>query len=279
MQSETQEELPPHPWSWRTVAVLACVHTGALLAPLYFSWSGLGLALLLYTLNCLGITVGYHRLLTHRSFRCKPWLARLLVLLGSLSAQAGPASWVAIHRLHHARSDREDDPHDASRGFWWSHMGWMLRLTPRRTDPEFTRRFARDILEDPFYAALDRWFFPLCCLSAVLLYLVGGPSWLYWAVFLRITAVFHATWLVNSASHLYGYRSFDTDDRSTNCWWVALLTFGEGWHNNHHALPTSARHGRRWWEIDLSWLLIQLFVRLGWAWDVSRATYKEETSS
>jgi len=264
-------EGPPHPWSWRTVLVLLVVHVGALLAPFFCTPSAVALALVLYTLNCLGITTGYHRLLTHRSFKARTWLAYTLVTLGALSAQAGPASWVAIHRLHHAKSDRDDDPHNAARGFWWSHMGWMLRVPPRRLDPLFTKRFARDILEDPYYAFLDRHFFHLCLLSGLALYGLGGWPWLTWAVFLRIAAVFHATWLVNSAAHGFGYRSYDTNDLSTNCWWVALLTFGEGWHNNHHAFPTSARHGRKWWELDLSWLLILTLGKLGWVWDINTA--------
>jgi len=261
-------EPPPHPYSWRTVAVLLTVHAGALLAPFTFTKSGALLALVLYCLNCLGITTGYHRMLTHRSFKARKWLAYLLVTLGALSAQAGPATWVAIHRMHHANSDDEEDPHNASHGFWWAHMGWMLHLTPRRLDPQFTQKFARDILEDRFYRLLDRIFFPLCLLSGVAVYAVGGWPWVIWAMFLRIAAVFHATWLVNSAAHMFGYRSYPTGDRSTNCWWVALLTFGEGWHNNHHAFPTSASHGRRWWEIDLSWQLIKLLDRAGWIWDI-----------
>jgi stearoyl-CoA desaturase (delta-9 desaturase) len=256
-------EPPPHPWDYVTIAVLLTVHLGALAAPFTFSWSGLALAIVLYSLTAMGITLGYHRLLTHQSYRAKPWLARLIVFFASQSAQAGPAVWVAIHRQHHANSDHEDDPHDASQGFWWSHLGWMLKLTPRRLDTTFTRRLARDVLEDPFYAFLDRWFLLLCFPTGALLFALGGWSWLVWGMFVRIAAVFHATWLVNSAAHCFGYRSFRTTDLSTNCWWVALLTFGEGWHNNHHAFPRSARHGLRWWEVDLSWLMLSLLVRLG----------------
>lgn len=240
------------------------VHLGALWAPWCFSWSAVAVCLALYAATAMGITLGYHRLLTHQSYRAKPWLARLIMFCASQSAQAGPAVWVAIHRQHHAHSDHDDDPHDARRGFWWSHLGWMLQLTPRRIDPSFTRRLARDVLEDPFYAFLDRWFFWLCLPTALLLYALGGWSWLVWGMFVRVAAVFHATWLVNSAAHRFGYRSYATRDLSTNCWWVALLTFGEGWHNNHHAFPRSARHGLRWWEIDCSWWLLLQLQRLGW---------------
>lgn len=256
-------EPPPHPWDHRTIAVLTTVHAGALLAPFFYSQSALIVAAVLYTLTAMGITLGYHRLLTHRSYRAKPWLERFIVLCASQSAQAGPAVWVAIHRQHHANSDQGDDPHDASQGFWWSHLGWMLRLTPRRLEKDFTRRLARDVLDDPFYAFLDRFFLALCLPTALLLYALGGWPWVIWGMFVRVAAVFHATWLVNSAAHRYGYRSYRTGDLSTNCWWVALVTFGEGWHNNHHAFPRSARHGLRWWEVDLSWLVLIGLRRLG----------------
>lgn len=260
---ETEHELPPHPWDYSTIFVLLAVHLGALFAPLYFSWLALAVALLLYTLTAMGITLGYHRLLTHKSFTAPTWLRYLFVTLAALSAQAGPASWVAIHRQHHANSDKDKDPHDASRGFWWCHMGWMLKLTPKHLDEAWTTRFAPDVMAVPYYRYLNRHFFFLTVVSNVLLYLIGGWSWLFWAGFVRITAVFHATWLVNSAAHKYGYRSYATGDRSTNCWWVALLTFGEGWHNNHHAFPRSARHGLKWWEVDLSWTLLRVLERIG----------------
>ncbi len=240
------------------------MHLGALFAPFYFSWSAVVVAIILYALTAMGITLGYHRLLTHQSYRAKPWLAKAIVFMASQSAQAGPATWVAIHRQHHANSDEEDDPHNASRGFWWSHIGWMTVLPPRRLDASFTRRLARDVLEDKFYVFLDKFFLPLVVATGALLYFLGGPSWVVWGMFVRVAAVFHATWLVNSAAHKFGYRSYKTQDLSTNCWWVALLTFGEGWHNNHHAFPTSARHGLKWYEIDISWWVLLLLAKAGW---------------
>jgi fatty-acid desaturase len=266
--SQDDVEGPPHPWDWRTLLVLITVHSGALLAPFYCNLSAVAVALALYFVTALGITLGYHRLLTHRSFKATPWCERLFVFLASQSAQAGPATWVAIHRAHHASSDREGDPHNSARGFWWAHMGWMLKLTPRRLDPKFTARLAPDILNDPFHAFIDRHFFHLCLVTGLLLFKLGGWPWVIWGMFVRVAAVFHATWLVNSAAHTYGYRSHPTRDRSTNCWWVALLTLGEGWHNNHHAFPASARHGLRWWELDLTWETIQLLKRAGWAWAI-----------
>lgn len=257
------QEMPPHPWDPRTIAVLVTVHTAALAAPFHFSWSGLLVGLFLYLLTASGITIGYHRLLTHRSYEAPRWLAYLIVTFASLSAQAGPAVWVAIHRHHHANSDQDEDPHNATHGFWWSHVGWMLKLTPRRLDDDFTRTRAQDILRDPYYRFLDKQFFPLSLLVLLLLYGLGGVSWLLWGGFMRIALVFHATWLVNSASHRYGYRTYSTGDLSTNCWWVALLTLGEGWHNNHHAFPRSARHGLEWWELDLSWIVLSLMEKIG----------------
>lgn len=263
VESPDDIELPPHPWDYRTILVLVSVHLGALFAPFYFSWSGLLVGVLLYALTAMGITLGYHRLLTHRSFVAPVWLQYLMVTCAALSAQAGPAVWVAIHRHHHAHSDQDDDPHDASQGFWWSHLGWMLKLTPRRLDDDWTARRASDVLADPYYRFLDRNFFYLSALLILVLFQIGGWSWLLWAGFFRVAAVFHATWLVNSAAHSFGYRSYQTNDRSTNCWWVALLTFGEGWHNNHHAFPRSARHGLRWWEIDMSWAVLRGLEKLG----------------
>lgn len=262
MTSAHGVEPPPHPWDYKTIAVLAVVHLGALCAPFFFSWSALLVAFLCYSVTALGITLGYHRLLTHQSYKAPRWLGRLIVFLGSQSAQAGPCAWVAIHRAHHARSDQEDDPHDASRGFWWSHLGWMLVITPRRLDPDFTRRLARDVVEDPFYRFLDRYFLPLCIGTGVVFFFLGGWPWVFWGMFARIAAVFHATWLVNSAAHGMGYRSYRTGDLSTNNWWVALLTFGEGWHNNHHAFPTSARHGLGKWELDISWLILRMLEKM-----------------
>jgi fatty-acid desaturase len=260
---DVEQELPPHPWDYRTISVLLTVHLAVLIAPFCFSWSGLMVGLLLYVMTAMGITLGYHRLLTHRSFTAPVWLQYLMVTCAALSAQSGPAVWVAIHRQHHANSDQEDDPHDASQGFWWSHVGWMLYLTPRRLTDDWTARRASDIMSVPYYRFLDRYFFYMSGFLVLTLYHFGGWSWLVWAGFLRIAAVFHATWLVNSAAHGMGYRSYATDDRSTNCWWVALLTFGEGWHNNHHAFPRSARHGLRWYEFDFSWLVLRSLERMG----------------
>lgn len=141
-------------------------------------------------------------------------------------------------------------------------MGWMLREVPAEQE---IPRFTKDIANDPFYRFLDQYFFPIQVAFAVLLYLIGGLPFLFWGVFVRLVLVYHTTWLVNSATHKFGYRTYESDDRSTNCWWVALLAYGEGWHNNHHAFQYSARHGLKWWEIDMTWMMIWLLRSVGLA--------------
>ncbi|HEY9653990.1 MAG TPA: fatty acid desaturase, partial [Crinalium sp.] len=256
---------------WPMILFLVAVHLLALLAflPSNFSWAGLGIALFLHWLTGgVGITLGFHRLVTHRSFQTPKWLEYVLVFCGTLSCQMGPTIWVGLHRHHHVYSDRELDQHNSNRGFWWSHMGWMLREIPCRSQVD---RFTKDLHDDPFYQFLNTQFIPLQVLLGLGLYLLGGWPFVVWGVFVRLVAVFHCTWLVNSATHQFGYRTYESGDRSTNCWWVALLTYGEGWHNNHHAFQHSARHGLQWWEIDITWMTIQLLQTLGLATKVKLA--------
>lgn len=256
-------------------AGLVILHMGAIGALFCFSWSRLALAVGLYALTMLGITVGYHRLLTHRSFKAPKWLEYLLTLLGAMSCQGGPISWVTVHRVHHAHSDREGDPHGAHEGFWWSHVQWLASLSPHQFDDTIQKRVAPDLLADPVHRFLDRnWFMLVVILGSILLH-VGGWSWVLWGIFLRILMTQHAIWLVNSGAHKWGYQTWRTGDLSTNCWWVALLTFGEGWHNNHHAFPASARHGLKWYEIDVSYLVIRGLERLGLAWDLKTPTEEQ----
>jgi len=253
------------------ILFMAIVHGGALFAllPANFSWAAVGVAVFLHWVTGgLGITLGFHRLLTHRSFQAPKWLEYCLAFCGSLACEGGVIDWVGMHRLHHLYSDQTADPHDSNRGFWWSHMGWMLREIPSRNQ---VARFTKDLYDDRFYQFLNTYYIPLQLLLAAVLYLLGGWSFVVWGVFVRLVAVFHCTWLVNSATHQFGYRTYDSGDRSTNCWWVALLTYGEGWHNNHHAFQHSARHGLQWWEIDLTWMTIQLFQTLGLAKKVKLA--------
>jgi stearoyl-CoA desaturase (delta-9 desaturase) len=261
----------------------------AALVPALFSWTGVVLVFLGdYVFGCLGVNLGYHRLLTHRGFRCPKWLEYALALLGVCSLQDSPARWVAIHRMHHQHSDDRPDPHSPLVSFAWGHIGWLFlknRASRRRGTLE---RYAGDLLRDRFYARLERhrtwlWvyaahaalFFGLGCLAGWAT--TGSPreslrfglSLLVWGVFVRTVYVWHITWAVNSVTHRWGYRNYETGDNSRNNWVVALLTHGEGWHNNHHASPRSARHGHRWWEFDQTYATILLLRAVGLATDVA----------
>lgn len=267
-QTEAEHESPLHPWDWGTVLGILVVHLGALWAPFQFSWSAVAVCFLLYCVAGMGITLGFHRLLTHRSYKTPRWLEYLIVLAGSLACQGGPIGWTALHRAHHANADRPGDPHSPSRGFWFAHVGWIFSTPPHKVDPVFRTRMARDLEQHLFYRWLDHTFILNAVVLGVLLGNLGGWPWVVWGMFVRLTLGFHATWLVNSAAHTFGYRLFQTPDRSTNCWWVAILTFGEGWHNSHHAFPQSARHGLLARELDATYMVIRLLARLGLAWDV-----------
>src|SRR5262245_54853927 len=254
------------------------------LAPWLFSWTGLLLIPLgNYVFTSLGIGAGYHRLLTHRSYRCPKWLEHTLALLGVCSLQDSPARWVMIHRLHHQYSDRQPDPHSPLVTFFWSHMGWLFVENRRLSKLDTYEHYARDVLRDPLYLRLERGHFWVWVyvIHAVLFYLVGlalgwawtgevmggvqfGSSLLLYGVIYRTIYTWHVTWAVNSACHLWGYRNYETDENSRNNWLFALATNGEGWHNNHHAAPRSALHGfQRWWELDVTYLTLRVLQAVG----------------
>jgi stearoyl-CoA desaturase (delta-9 desaturase) len=255
------------------------VHAGALAAPLFFTWKGVLLTLVLgWVFGGLGICLGYHRLLAHRGFHTYPAVRRTLAWLGSLAGEGPPITWIANHRKHHQFSDRAGDPHSPRDGRWWSHMLWLF---PRRHDPQWTQmlqRYAPDLCKERFMRFLDRSFLWWQFAAGGVLLAVGwtfwdlhtGLSFLFFGLFLRLVYVLHVTWLVNSAAHIWGYRNYETPDNSRNLWWVGLLAYGEGWHNNHHAFQRCARHGHRWWELDLTWVVIWSLERLGLAWNVVR---------
>ncbi len=250
---------------WTMIIALVIFHIGAICAflPGLFSWKAVGVALLLHWITGgLGITLGWHRLLSHRSFQVPKWLEYFFAFCGTLALQGGIIWWVGLHRHHHLHSDEDVDHHDSKKGFLWSHVRWMCFEVPAESD---IPRFTKDIADDPFYQFLNNYFFPLQVVLGVVLYAIGGWSFVFWGVFARLVIVYHCTWLVNSATHKFGYRNFETMDNSTNCWWVAITTYGEGWHNNHHAYQYSARHGMKWWEIDITWMTIQVLQFLGLA--------------
>jgi len=262
---------------WGTVTVIGLIHVGALLGlrPDLFSFSGLVLFFAFYlAAGMFGVTLCYHRLLTHRSFQTHKWVEYVLTFCAAQALQSGPIQWVATHRLHHKEADDEPDPHSPLVNFLWAHMGWLFVDMPGARTYEGYSRFAKDLDRDPVQRFFDRYFFLVYLLTAALVYLAGelygglGLSWLVWGVLVRTVVLWHGTWLVNSATHLWGYRNYSTDEDSTNNWWVALLSFGEGWHNNHHADQRSAAHGQRWFEIDVTYRLIRLMGRLGLAWRI-----------
>ena len=253
-----------------TTSFMFILHVGAVAAllPRFWSWQAVVVLLVLYWITVLGVTLGLHRLVAHRSFEAPRWVERGLVLMGALACQSGPIEWVGLHRHHHLFSDQPNDHHDAGRGLWWAHSEWMLHEIPALRE---IHRFTGDLERDPLYRWLDRWFLLLQLPLGAALYWIGettgvhggGLGLVLWGIPLRLVIVYHVTWLVNSATHAFGYRNFDSPDLSRNCWWVAILSFGEGWHNNHHAHPSSARHGLRWFEFDITWQHIRLLRALG----------------
>jgi stearoyl-CoA desaturase (delta-9 desaturase) len=259
------------PLNWTVIIYMAVIHLAALLAllPANFSWGAIGVAFLLYLITGgIGVTLGFHRLVSHRSFQTPKWLEYFLVLCGTLACQGSPIEWIGLHRIHHKYSDTTPDPHNSNRGFWWSHMGWMLYKIPANDD---IPRYTQDIKDDPFYKFCHNNLILIQVALGLLLYAFGGWPYVIWGIFVRLVVVFHCTWFVNSATHKFGYQRYESHDNSKNCWWVALLTFGEGWHNNHHAYQYSARHGLTWWEIDATWMAIRLLQWLGLATEVKLA--------
>lgn len=263
---------------WQNLIVFILLHATVVLAffPMFFSWwCVLAVVVLWWITGGLGVTLGYHRLLTHRSFQTPKIVEYMLTLFGTLSWQGSPSRWVGTHRLHHAASDEPGDPHSPRDGFTWSHILWCVYNDHPDRDP---LKAALDLKRDPIMRVIDNlWFVPQAILGLALFftgYMIGGWigawSWLIWGVAVRVVFIYHATWFVNSAAHSWGYRNFKTTDDSRNNWWVALISFGEGWHNNHHAQQRSAAHGMRWWEFDMTYLTILAMEKLGLAWQVVR---------
>jgi stearoyl-CoA desaturase (delta-9 desaturase) len=251
-----------------------------------FSWVELGLLIGMYAVTAVGITVGYHRLFTHRSFETNRVVQFLLAAFGSMAVQGPLMKWVAQHRRHHQHSDTEDDPHSPHhqghgligllRGVWHSHIGWVF--TP---DPPNLSRYVKDLRQSRLLRYVSM-LFPVWVLVGLLIPTVLGGvltlSWsgawlgLVWGGLVRIFFVHHVTWSVNSICHIWGGRPYDSHDQSRNNFLFGILALGEGWHNNHHAFPTSARHGLRWWQIDMSYWFIKMLAWLRLAWGVKLPT-------
>ena len=252
-----------------TCIVLAWFHIQALAAFWSFSWRNVIVAAVLYWVaGGLGISLGYHRLHTHRGYKTYRWFEYFLAICGTLSLEGGPMFWVATHRVHHQHSDKAEDPHTPRVSAFWAHIGWILFGEANHNDTARMSRYAPDLGKDPFYRWLTTYHWvPLTVLGFALL-AIGGWGLVNWAIFLRVVFGLHATYLVNSATHMWGGRRFATSDNSRNLWWVALITWGEGWHNNHHAHPVSSRHGLAWYELDPTWLLLKVLRAVGLVWDV-----------
>lgn len=266
------ESEQPLELSWVRLTFFTVCHLVACLAPWFFSWSAVGVALLFHWLcGSIGICLSYHRLLSHRSFNVPQWLEYILATIGTLALQAGPIFWVAGHRRHHAHSDDVvRDPHASTRGFWWSHMLWLMYRKAEFFDRDQYQKFAPDLSRHAYYQWLDRYYIIPTLVLGTVLYVAGGWSFVIYGIFVRSVLLWHSTWFVNSATHFWGYRNFDAKDESLNLWWVAVLAYGEGWHNNHHAQPSVAQAGLKWWEFDMTWGAIRLLEVVGLAQKVKR---------
>jgi stearoyl-CoA desaturase (delta-9 desaturase) len=213
--------------------------------------------------------MGYHRLLTHRGYKTPKWVEYFLTTCGTLALEGGPIFWVATHRMHHQNTDKEGDPHSPNDGGLWAHMGWILTGKAMHNKLDSLLPYVPDLRKDKFHVWISEWHWVPLTVLGVLLLVVGGLPYLMWGVFVRTVFGLHSTWLVNSATHMWGSQRFLTGDDSTNSFWVAILTFGEGWHNNHHAIPQAARHGIAWYEVDPNWYGIWTLRTLGLAWDIT----------
>ena len=285
--------------NWRYAGAVGGCHLLAFLAfsPWFFSWTGLALAWLgIFIFGGLGINLCYHRLLSHRSFQCPLWLEHTLACLAVCCFEDAPARWVAIHRMHHHRADQRPDPHSPLVSLFWSYMGWLFIENTDLNRVIAYDRYARDIIRDRFYAWLERAFVWVVLASWLGYFAVGflaslalmgtpreavqfGASIWLWGAIVRTILVWHITWCGNSFPHLFGYRNYETKDNSRNNIIVAIITSGEGWHNNHHAEPGSASNQHHWWELDMTYMALKIFVLLGLASNVQLPTRICEVST
>jgi fatty-acid desaturase len=254
---------------WVTATAVIIFHIMAAWALFTFSWQNLiAAAITWWIAGSWGIGMGYHRLLTHGGFKTSKFVEYFLTLCGTLGLQSGSLNWVTTHRKHHAFTETEKDPHSPRNSAFWAHIGWILRGTAQNQSEESVKRYAPDLLKDKFHVAVSKYYYVTPILAGALLFAIGGWSMVLWGIFLRQVVGWHSTWLVNSATHLWGTRRFETNDDSRNNVLVAALTFGEGWHNNHHAKPRSAKHGLAWYEFDVNWIQIKLLEKIGLAKNV-----------
>lgn len=272
-------------------------HALALLVfvPWFFSWTGFAsLVIGSYFFGAVGIPITYHRLLTHRSFKTPKWFERCLVVISLCNGQETPARWVAWHRLHHNESDHQEDPHSPLVNFLWSHFQWLIYENTNTNKFGLYKKYAKDILADPFYMWLEKKTYAGVAIFAAHGVVIFGLAWLIagmvmgftmeafqlacsvfvWGVIARVVVMWHVTWSVNSLGHMFGYRNYDTDDHSKNNWFVAIISSGEGWHNNHHADQSAATVQHKWWEFDLNYYIIKSWSFVGLATDIVPPLHK-----
>lgn len=254
---------------WVVLGWMTAMHAGAIAAPFFFTWQAFGVAILLWWMTgSIGVCLGYHRFLAHKSMKLRGPARFFAMLCGTLSGEGSPLFWAATHRLHHQRSDQPGDPHSPNDGPFWSHILWLFGLRTVQEKDLLLNRYAPDLVRDPLMQFFEKTYGLWLVGAGVALYLIGGLSMLLWGLCFRMVWCYHATWFVNSATHIWGYRNYETRDRSRNLWWVAVLAWGEGWHNNHHAHPHTARAGHKWWEFDMTWWVISALRACGLAYDV-----------
>ncbi len=266
MQNILEFDAPRRGPNWKNLAIVASFHLLAIPVLWTFSWQNLAAMLIgNWIVGSLGVGLGWHRLLTHRGFKAPKWLEYTLSIFATMSVQDPPDKWIATHRMHHKFVDTDKDPHSARSGFWWPQIGWVLWGKAQDHDEATMKKYVPDLLKDRGHVLISRFFYVPIIVSALILFAIGGWTMVVWGVAARVVFGWHTTWFVNSLAHLYGKRPHNTGDLSTNNWFVAILTFGEGWHNNHHMSPTSARHGTEWYQFDMNWIAIRIFEKLGWA--------------
>ena len=254
---------------WVTISVVTLFHILAVAALFTFSWANLLAAVITWWIaGSWGIGMGYHRLLTHRGFKAPKFVEYFLTFCGTLGLQSGAINWVTTHRVHHAFTETDKDPHTPREGTFWAHVGWIFQGTAQNQPEETQWLYAPDLMRDKVHVFMSNYYWVTPIVAAVILFFIGGLPMVLWGIFLRQVIGWHSTWLVNSATHLWGTRRFDTRDDSRNNGLIAALTFGEGWHNNHHAHPRSAKHGLTWYEFDVNWLQIKFLEKLGLVSDV-----------
>lgn len=233
------------------------------------TWLDLTLFLTIYIIRGFGLTAGYHRYFAHRAYQTSRWFQFCLGWFGGMAVQRGPMWWAGHHRSHHKFSDLEGDPHSPIvRSIWWSHLGWILSDELKDADKENMK----DWHKYPELWWLDKYDWLPGVVTAVFCYAVGGVSGFFWGFLLGTVLLYHATFCVNSVCHLIGYRRFETTDRSRNNFLVAIATMGEGWHNNHHHYPSAARQGFKWWEIDMSYIILKILSQFGIVWGLRQPT-------